>query len=823
MRHFNALKAVAAVAACALMTAPDASAASLRETIAKSHKIIGEDTWFGAHRIRFDFDGRTAWVVEPAGAPAAGAPWTWTMQWADAYVDRTGVPDLLKRGFRHVTLELFDTRMDAQGLKTAAAFQKYLVDELGFAPMANLLGLSWGGFFSIRYAAAYPQNVRRIYLDAPLLQFGAGFAKGGTPTANAATIGPWAAQTPADGDWLKNPEMPVNMADRIAAARIPVLLLYGGQDQTVNPAANCELFLARFKAAGGNAQVECRGLFGHHPHGVDPDKTGKIIDFFTAPDPWDIPPSKCHTDHFEDGIMSIIHFGLNTFADKEWGYGDTPPSAFNPTRLDTDQWVDAMAAGGIRRVVMVTKHHDGFNLWPSPLNRDYTVANSPWKDGKGDLVKMVSESCRRRGMRFGVYLSPWDRHQASYATPAYVDYFHEQFEDLFANYGKISEIWLDGANGGDGWYGGAKESRKLSVPAWDYYRMPELLDRMHELYPDAIAFGGHGPNSSVWVGNEAGLAPTSVVYVTERGHWETPECDFPLRRGWFWHAMDAPKSLFELVETYFHSVGRGCVMNIGIAPNKDGLVGDDDVKRLKELGDYVREFNAVDYARGATVRRTANSVEVELAAPATVNAVDAMEDITKGQKVYAWRFECEKDGKWTTLVESATIGYRRIERFAETTARRFRVVLTDARPGAFVRSVALRHAPAVPKEANAVPFRKYYVNRGVEVSVMSGAAANEFVAKWRIPATVSGFKFDPRHNLGNLPDKWELRVSEDGRSWSEVIASGEFGNLAANPVEQFAEFAKPLVNVRYVKLTATHAAKGAAAFNVAHENAILFW
>ncbi len=537
----------------------------------------------------------------------------------------------------------------------------------------------------------------------------------------------------------------------------------------------------------------------------------------------DVAPAKCHMDHFEDGIMAIVHFGLNTFADKEWGYGDTPPSAFNPTKLDTDQWVDAMAAAGIRRVVMVTKHHDGFNLWPSPLNSDYTVANSPWKGGKGDVVKLVADSCRRKGLRFGVYLSPWDRHQASYATPAYPDYYHRQFEELFANYGTISEIWLDGANGGDGYYGGAKETRKLSVPAWDYYRMPELLERMHELYPDAIAFGGEGPNSAVWVGNESGYAPVSVEYVTKRGHWETPECDTPLRKGWFWHAWDAPKPLSELVEIYFSSVGRGCVLNFGIAPNREGLVGDDDVKRLKEFGDYVKAFNAKDFAAGAKVRRTADGVEVELAAPATVNAVDVMEDIAKGQKVFAWKFECEKDGAWQTLVESATIGYRRIERFDETTARRFRVVLTDARPGASVRRVALRHAAAVPREADAQPFRKYFVNEGVEVTASAGATANEYVAKWRFPATVSGFKFDPRHNLGNLPDKWELRLSADGKTWGEVVARGEFGNLLANPVEQFAAFEKPLKNVRYAKLTALHAVKGAAVFNPAHKNAILFW
>ena len=179
--------------------------------------------------------------------------------------------------------------------------------------------------------------------------------------------------------------------------------------------------------------------------------------------------------------MAIIHFGLNTFADKEWGFGDTPPSVFNPTRLDTDQWVDAMSAAGVRRVVMVTKHHDGFNLWPSPQNSDYTVANSQWKGGKGDVVGMIKKSCAHKGMRFGVYLSPWDRHQANYATPAYTDYYHRQFEELFAKYGPISEIWLDGANGGDGWYGGAKERRKLAVDA------PEKWDVQLERGSNAVA------------------------------------------------------------------------------------------------------------------------------------------------------------------------------------------------------------------------------------------------------------------------------------------------------------------------------------------------
>ena len=536
----------------------------------------------------------------------------------------------------------------------------------------------------------------------------------------------------------------------------------------------------------------------------------------------DVAPTKGQLEHLEDGIMAIIHFGLNTFADKEWGYGDTPPSVFNPTKLDTDQWVDAMSAAGIRRVVMVAKHHDGFNLWPSPHNPDYTVANSPWKDGEGDVVGMVKESCARKGLRFGVYLSPWDRHQASYATPAYTDYYHRQFEELFAKYGPISEIWLDGANGGDGWYGGAKERRKLGVPAWDYYRIPRVLKRMHELYPDAIAFGGGGPDSAVWVGNESGYAPMVVEYVTKQGYWATPECDTPLRKGWFWHANDAPKPLSQLVDIYCSSVGRGCVLNLGIAPNRDGLVGTEDVRRLKEFGDWVRKFNAVDLAQDATVWRFPGIYQIDLQNPTTVNAVDVREDLSFGQKTKAWKLEYDKDGVWTPVVESATIGYRRIERFAEVTSRRFRVVVTESKPGVSIDSVALRHADAVPLEPDATPLRKYFVNEGVEVTTSRGAKANEFVAKWRFPGEVRGFEFDPQHNLGNLPDKWELRLSEDGEHWGEVVESGEFGNILANPVEQTVDFSKPR-KIRYAKLTALHAVKGEPLFNADHKWAVVFY
>ena len=418
-----------------------------------------------------------------------------------------------------------------------------------------------------------------------------------------------------------------------------------------------------------------------------------------------VKPEKCHLDHFEDGIMAIVHFGLNTFVDKEWGYGDTHPTVFNPRDLDANQWMVAMKAGGVRRVVLVTKHHDGFNLWPSKWNSDYTVANSPWRGGKGDLVRDVRDASRRAGLRFGVYLSPWDRHQANYGKPGYVTYYHRQFDELFANYGPLSEIWLDGANGGDGWYGGAKETRKLAVPAWDYYRMPAVLRKMCAKYPEAIAFGGSGVHSAVWVGNERGFAPETTWYRTSRGFWETPECDFPLRRGWFWHPDEEPKSLYRLVEIYFASVGRGCVMNIGVAPNRKGLVGEDDVKRLAEFGSYVRKFNFTDLADEAKVTQDGATVELQLAAPAEANCLDLMEDFADGQKISAWSAEAKVGGAWQKVASGTTVGYRRLARFKAAKVEAVRVMIdASAAPGARLAKVALRWAAPVEKPKDEPPL-----------------------------------------------------------------------------------------------------------------------
>lgn len=243
----------------------------LGNVIGKKHRVIRQDAWYGGRRTVFDFQGYEAWVVEPPeGVPvAAGKPWTWTMQWKTAFVQRTGVPKLLGMGWHHVTIDTYARRMDAEGLRISQAFQEYLVNDLGMNSKARLIGMSWGGFFSVRYAATYPQNVAQIYLDCPLLNLGGRSSDVG--------IGSWQNSKPVN--WTDDPRMPINMAKPIADAKIPVLLSYGSADTVLDPKLNSEIFISRFKSFGGEISIVYRALYGHHPHGFE-EGDMRLVDFF---------------------------------------------------------------------------------------------------------------------------------------------------------------------------------------------------------------------------------------------------------------------------------------------------------------------------------------------------------------------------------------------------------------------------------------------------------------------------------------------------------------------------------------------------------------
>jgi alpha-L-fucosidase len=351
----------------------------------------------------------------------------------------------------------------------------------------------------------------------------------------------------------------------------------------------------------------------------------------------------------------FIHFTVNTFTNKEWGYGDESPAIFNPTDFDADQMVLAAAAGGLKGLILTCKHHDGFCLWPSKFT-EHSVKNSPWKDGKGDVVREISDSCRKHGLKFGVYLSPWDRNHADYGTSQYIEYFRNQLNELTTQYGELFEVWFDGANGGDGYYGGANETR--SIDRKTYYDWENTYAIIRKNQPKTVIFSDGGPNIR-WVGNEHGIAgdpcwstltkegrypgigSDSVEVFTEDTmvdawdsdtqllndgdrngkDWLPAECDVSIRPGWFYHSAEddkvrTPENLFDL---YLKSVGRGCSFLLNLPPTPKGLIHENDVKSLKEYKTLVTKFENSNIINQATISASETREENEFS---VTNVVD---------------------------------------------------------------------------------------------------------------------------------------------------------------------------------------------------------
>ena len=426
---------------------------------------------------------------------------------------------------------------------------------------------------------------------------------------------------------------------------------------------------------------------------------------------------------------AFIHFGPNTFTDKEWGYGDTPAEAFNPTRLDCEQWVQTIVKAGMKGVILTCKHHDGFCLWPSRYT-DYSVASSPFRGGKGDVVRELSEACKKYGIKFGVYLSPWDRHQASYGSPEYVTYYYNQLEELMTQYGDVFEVWFDGANGGDGWYGGASEKREIDRST--YYNYPKAWGIVNRLQPKAVIFSDGGPGCR-WVGNEKGYAnPTNWSFLRikevypgypqyeelQSGHadgdaWCASECNTSIRPGWFYHESedDKVKTVDELTDLYYRSVGHNGTFLLNFPVDRDGLIHPTDSatavqwhERIsRELGNNLlagAKFTATDTRnKGFNASMmgdgdwetywapkdgvTAADIEIKTKKDVTLNCIMLQEYIPLGQRVKEFVIEYKTCcGKWVPVLvdeETTTIGYKRIVRFHEKTASEWRVRILDSR------------------------------------------------------------------------------------------------------------------------------------------------
>lgn len=372
-------------------------------------------------------------------------------------------------------------------------------------------------------------------------------------------------------------------------------------------------------------------------------------------------PQQLGWQELEIGVL--VHFGPNSFMDREWGDGTADPSVFHPAQLDADQWVRAAKAAGAKYLIMVAKHHDGFCLWPS-RHTGYSVKRSPWKQGKGDVVREVEQACRRHGLAFGIYLSPWDRHDPRYAdNRKYDDYYVAQMTELATQYGPLVEFWLDGA-GSEG-------------HVYDFVR---YIRTMRTYQPNALLFASLDfmPYGDIrWVGNESGFAHEENWNVVDNYgilRWRPAEADTPLRHGhWFWHPNSEQrlKSLEELMEIYHKSVGRGAQLVLGIAPDNRGLLPEVDVKRLEEFGAEIRRL----YGQPAAAANASNPSTAQLPAGRRVDRVVVREDLAHGQMVRRFRVEARTGERWVEVARASTIGHKRIVLFDPVVASAVRIVV----------------------------------------------------------------------------------------------------------------------------------------------------
>lgn len=366
-------------------------------------------------------------------------------------------------------------------------------------------------------------------------------------------------------------------------------------------------------------------------------------------------------------LTMFCHFGVNTFTDREWGEGREEEKIFNPSELDCSQWAAAAKAGGFKLMILTAKHHDGFCLWPSKFT-EHCVRNSPWKDGKGDVVGDFVAACRAAGIKVGLYLSPWDRHEKVYGTDAYNDYFCNQLTELLSNYGQIDEVWFDGACG---------EGPNGKKQVYDWKRYYALI---RKLQPHAL-IAIMGPDIR-WVGNESGFAregESSVKNANEHQQdravggkaWHPAECDVSIRPGWFYHEREDAKvkSIEHLMDIYFKSVGRNSVLLLNVPPDRRGLFAAPDVLRLREFGATIRNLFTNEIARG-----TANGV-VEFGGEKTFNLANVQEDIAKGERVKAYHIEVRSGGTWKPVARGTVIGNRNLHRLADATGDAAKLVI----------------------------------------------------------------------------------------------------------------------------------------------------
>lgn len=457
------------------------------------------------------------------------------------------------------------------------------------------------------------------------------------------------------------------------------------------------------------------------------------------PEPYGPLPSSRQLGWHELEYYMFVHFTVNTFTDKEWGYGDESESVFNPSELDCRQWARIASEAGMKGIIITAKHHDGFCLWPSAYT-EHSVKNSPWKDGKGDVLKELKTACDEYGLKMGIYLSPWDRNSAVYGTPEYLTYYRNQLRELLTNYGDIFEVWFDGANGGDGYYGGARETRRIDNKT--YYDWPNTHKIVRELQPAAVMFSDAGPDVR-WVGNERGLGSLTnwcllnkdemypggnFARILGEGHedgkyWVPAEVDVSIRRGWFYHASQdslvrSPENLLEL---YYSSVGRNSNLLLNVPPDRRGLLHENDVKSLTAFRELREKEFASDLALDRKVTASAErgrsykgsnvtdgdpetywappdditkaDLIIELGKETEVNRILLQEFIKLGQRIQEFKVDAFENGEWKELIKGTTIGYKVIRKFPVTITSRIKISFLKSKACPVISNIELFRAP----------------------------------------------------------------------------------------------------------------------------------
>jgi len=459
------------------------------------------------------------------------------------------------------------------------------------------------------------------------------------------------------------------------------------------------------------------------------------------PEPFGPVPSDRQLAWHEMEYYMFVHFTVNTFTDKEWGFGDESETVFNPTDLDCRQWAKVAKEAGMKGIIITAKHHDGFCLWPSEFT-GHSVKNSPWKDGKGDVLKELRAACEEYGLKLGVYLSPWDRNNASYGTPEYLTYYRNQLRELLTGYGDIFEVWFDGANGGDGYYGGARETRKIDNKS--YYDWPNTHKIVRELQPFAVMFSDAGPDVR-WVGNESGMGSQTnwcllnkdnmypggdFASILGQGHedgkyWVPAEVDVSIRPGWFYHKSQdtlvrSPENLMEL---YYSSVGRNSNLLLNVPPDRRGLLHENDIKSLFGFRELMKKEFDTDLAKGKKVTtsasrgkgyeaskvndgdpetywatadsQTTGDLTIDLGNETEINRIVIQEFIKLGQRIDEFKVSALTNGTWQNLIEGTTIGHKIIRKFPAVKATKIKLTISKSKACPVISNLELYRAPGM--------------------------------------------------------------------------------------------------------------------------------